>query len=116
MVDVTTFLAALLLEESPLPSPLPEEPPIDPSLVTPGLLGLISFLFLVVAIVLLYRSMRKQMAKVDPNLPDGPGDAERAADAHLTEEAEERGEQEDGTGTSGGPGTPGSPGAEPPTR
>jgi len=88
MADVTRFLAALLLEESPLPSPLPEEPPIDPSRVTPGLLGLISFIFLVVAIVLLYRSMRKQMAKVDPNLPQGPGDAERAADEHFTEEAE----------------------------
>ena len=112
MVDVTTFLAALVLEESPVPSPLPEEPPIDPSLVTPGLLGLISFLFLVIAIVLLYRSMRKQMAKVDPNLPEGPGDAERAADAHYTEEAEERGAQDDGSqdGGTGGAGT------EPPTR
>ena len=53
MVDVTTFLAALLLEESPLPSPLPEEPPIDPSRVTPGMLALISFVFLIIAIVLL---------------------------------------------------------------
>lgn len=112
MVDVTTFLAALVLEESPLPSPLPEEPPIDPSLVTPGLLGLISFLFLVIAIVLLYRSMRKQMAKVDPNLPEGPGDAERAADAHFTEEAEARGAQDDGTPDDGA----GNPGTEPPTR
>lgn len=107
MGDVTTFFATLLLEESPLPSPLPEEPPIDPSLVTPGLLGLISFLFLVVAIVLLYRSMRNQMAKVDPNLPEGPGDAERAADAHYTEEAEERGAQDGGDGN---------PGTDPPTR
>ena len=116
MVDVTTFLAALLLEESPLPSPLPEEPPIDPSLVTPGMLGLISFVFLVIAIVLLYRSMRKQIARVDPNLPEGPGDAERAADAQFTEEAEQRGEQEDGTDAPGTSGTPGTPGAEPPTR
>ena len=116
MVDVTTFLAALLLEESPLPSPLPEEPPIDPSLVTPGMLGLISFVFLVIAIVLLYRSMRKQIARVDPNLPEGPGDAERAADAHFTQEAEQRGEQEDGTDAPGTSGTPGTPGAEPPTR
>ena len=96
MVDVTTLLASLLLEESPLPSPLPEEPPIDPSRVTPGMLGLISFIFLVIAIVLLYRSMRKQMAKVDPHLPLGPGDAERAADEHFTEEAEERGSAESG--------------------
>jgi hypothetical protein len=87
-------LAALLLEESPLPSPLPAEPPIDPSRVTPGLLALISVVFLVIAIVLLYRSMRKQIAKVDPSLPAGPGDAERAEDAQLTEEAEERGADE----------------------
>lgn len=91
MVDVTSLLAVLLLEETPLPSPLPEEPPIDPSRVTPGLLALISLVFLIIAIVLLYRSMRKQIARVDPNLPDGPGDTERAADEHFTEEAEERG-------------------------
>ena len=52
MVDMTSLLAVLLLEESPLPSPLPEEPPIDPSRVTPGLLALVSFVFLVIAIVL----------------------------------------------------------------
>lgn len=94
MVSVTFLFAALRLEETPLPGPLPEEPPIDPSRVTPGLLGFIAFAFLVIAIVLLYRSMRKQMAKVDPTLPDGPGDAERAMDADLTEEAEERGSDE----------------------
>lgn len=97
MVDVTSLLAALLLEESPLPSPLPEEPPIDPSRVTPGMLALVSFVFLVIAIVLLYRSMRKQIAKVDPHLPQGPGDAERAADERFTEEAEERGAAESGS-------------------
>lgn len=91
MTIAGTLLAALLLEETPLPSPLPEEPPIDPSRVTPGLLGFISFAFLVIAVVLLYRSMRKQMAKVDPDLPDGPGDRERQADAEMTEQAEDRG-------------------------
>ncbi|MFM8773518.1 MAG: hypothetical protein ACKOFP_06710 [Actinomycetota bacterium] len=89
------LLGVLLLTESPVPSPLPEEPPIDPSRVTPGILGLVSFLFLVVAVALLYRSMRKQMAKVDPNLPEGPGDKERAEDARLTEEAEKRGQEDD---------------------
>lgn len=88
MISAGALLAALLLEETPLPSPLPEEPPIDPSRVTPGLLGFISFAFLVIAVVLLYRSMRKQMAKVDPDLPDGPGDRERRADAQMTEQAE----------------------------
>jgi hypothetical protein len=108
MVDVTSLLAALLTQESPLPSPLPEEPPIDPSRVTPGMLALISFLFLVIAIVLLYRSMRKQISRVDPSLPEGPGDAERAMDQQLTEEAEERGAEDDGPQ---GPGPD-----EPPTR
>ena len=93
-MDVTWLIAALRLDESPLPSPLPSEPPIDPSRVTPGLLALMSFVFLIIAIVLLYRSMRKQIARVDPNLPEGPGDAERAADEHFTEEAEERGADE----------------------
>lgn len=101
MVTVTSVFAVLFLEESPLPSPLPEEPPIDPSRVTPGLLALISFAFLVIAIVLLYRSMRKQIAKVDPNLPEGPGDAERVADARFTEEAEERGAQQQDSDGSG---------------
>lgn len=94
MMTVTSLLSVLFVEESPLPSPLPTEPPIDPSRVTPGVLALISVAFLAIAIVLLYRSMRKQIAKVDPRLPEGPGDAERAEDARLTEEAEERGADE----------------------
>ena len=94
MMDVTWLIAALRLDESPLPSPLPSEPPIDPSRVTPGLLALVSFVFLIIAIALLYRSMRKQIARVDPNLPEGPGDDERAADERFTEEAEERGADE----------------------
>lgn len=55
-----------------IPSPLPEEPPIDPALVSPGLLGLAAFLFLVIAVALLYRSMRNQMKKVNPDLPNEP--------------------------------------------
>ena len=75
MMSVMSLLGALVMDESPLPSPLPSEPPIDPSRVTPGVLALISVSFLLIAIVLLYRSMRKQISKVDPDLPDGPGDA-----------------------------------------
>lgn len=92
---VSGLAGVLLLTQTPVPSPLPDEPPIDPSRITPGLLGLASFLFLVIAVVLLYRSMRKQMSKVDPDLPEGPGDRERAEDARLTEEAEKRGEADD---------------------
>lgn len=64
-----TRLAALAAE-SPTPevrSPVPLESPraIDPSKVTPGLLGFLSFLFLVVAGILLYLSLRNQLRKVD---------------------------------------------------
>ena len=55
-----------------IPSPLPEEPPIDPNLISPGLLGLAAFLFLIVAVALLFRSMRKQLGKVNPDLPEEP--------------------------------------------
>jgi hypothetical protein len=55
-----------------VPSPLPDEPPIDPALVSPGLLGLAAFVFLVVAVALLYRSMRHQLDKVTPSLPEEP--------------------------------------------
>lgn len=88
MPDFAWSLAALFLEESPLPSPLPEEPPIDPSLVTPGLLGLICFVLLLIAVFFLYRSLTKQIARVDPNLPDGPGDREREMDSGLAQQAE----------------------------
>ena len=39
MINVTSVFAVLFLEESPLPSPLPEEPPIDPSRVTWVVIG-----------------------------------------------------------------------------
>ena len=63
------------------PSPTPE--PIDPARVTPGVLGLLSLLFLVVAVFLLWRSMTKQLAKiefegsvpVDPEPATGPAPA-----------------------------------------
>jgi len=55
-----------------IPSPLPEEPPIDPNLISPGLLGLAAFLFLIIAVALLFRSMRKQLGKVNQDLPEEP--------------------------------------------
>jgi hypothetical protein len=52
-----------LLTQTETPVPGPVEP--DPSLVTPGLLGLAILLALGVAVVFLYRSMRTQLRKVD---------------------------------------------------
>ncbi|TXH44239.1 MAG: hypothetical protein E6Q90_04370 [Actinobacteria bacterium] len=51
---------------TPIPSPSAEIVlPVDPSRVTPGLYGFLSLLFLIVAVVALYLSMRKQLAKID---------------------------------------------------
>lgn len=62
------LLAYVLATASPSPSPT-ERPPIDPSTVGPGLLGGISITFLAIAVFFLYRSLTRQMRKVDPALP-----------------------------------------------
>lgn len=62
-----------------------DPPPIDPNRVTPGILGLLSFLFLLAAVFLLWRSMRKQMKKIDPELPKGK-EEQRRADEQIPEE------------------------------
>jgi hypothetical protein len=57
----------------------------------------IAGLFVVVlgfAMWLLWKSMSKQFTKINPDLPDGPDDRERAMDRRLTEEAIERGKAE----------------------
>ena len=68
MGPVNALLSVVLLTESPVPSPLPEEPPIDPSRVTPGILGFVSFLFLVVAVfsVALHAPFRWTRGQVHP--------------------------------------------------
>lgn len=47
-----------------------------------------------VAVFFLWRSMNKQVAKIDASLPMGRDDQLQAEDAELTREAVERGEQE----------------------
>ncbi len=51
---------------TPIPSPSAEIVlPVDPSRVTPGLYGFLSLIFLIVAVIALYLSMRKQLSKID---------------------------------------------------
>ncbi|MFM2438281.1 MAG: hypothetical protein RLZ55_1100 [Actinomycetota bacterium] len=51
---------------TPIPSPSAEIVlPVDPSRVTPGLYGFLSLLFLIVAVIALYLSMRKQLSKIN---------------------------------------------------
>jgi len=50
-------------------------PVIDPNLVTPGMWGFISFVVLILACVILYFSLRKQLKRVDSrdDWPDDTG-------------------------------------------
>lgn len=57
-------------------------------------------LLLLIAIYFLWRSMSKQIKKIDPSLPMGRDDREQALDRELTAEAVERGEQADDRPTS----------------
>lgn len=50
---------------TPTPMPTPGELTVDPSRVTPGMLGFLSLLFLIIAVVIIYFSMRKQLSRID---------------------------------------------------
>jgi hypothetical protein len=60
---VASIVPAAFGAASPSPSPSPVE--IDPNRVSPGLLGLASLLFLVLAVFVLWKSMNKQLKRVD---------------------------------------------------
>ena len=59
---------------------------------------------LLVAVFFLWRSLRKQIGKIDSSLPAGRDDREQALDRRLQDEAVERGEEADG-GQPGSTGT-----------
>lgn len=65
-------------------------------------------LLLGIALFVLWKSMNKQMRKIDENLPAGRDDREQALDRELTQEAVARGDAEAGeTPAADEPGTPG---------
>ena len=49
-------------------------------------------LILLIVMFFLWRSLSKQIKKIDPSLPAGPDDLEQSQDRELTEEALQRGE------------------------
>lgn len=53
---------------------IPTADEIDPSTVTPGAEGLVVFIFLLVAGYLLFRSLRKQLRRVDFEEQPEPAD------------------------------------------
>ena len=69
----------------------PLKPLVDKAIPISGLF----VLALGIAVFFLWRSLNKQVTKIDPNLPEGKSDLERDADARYTEQAIERGEQQD---------------------
>lgn len=70
-------------------------------------------LLLGIAVFLLWKSMNRQMKKIDPNLPEGPDDRERARDRRYTAEAVERGAAVD-QGAAADQGAPADQGADEP--
>ena len=60
--------------------------------------GLFTVLLLI-AMFFLWRSMRRQMTKISPSLPQGPDDREQALDRELQQEAVERGAEADDDGS-----------------
>ncbi len=64
---------------------------IDNALPIAGLFVLV----LLIAVFFLWRSMNKQIKRIDPSLPEGRDDREQAMDRALTEEAVARGESQD---------------------
>ena len=90
MITVTQVLATAAGVAQDI-DPDSRESLIDNALPIAGLFVLV----LLVAMFFLWRSMSKQMKKIDPSLPDGPDDREQARDRALTREAVERGEAAD---------------------
>lgn len=86
---MTWSIAAAVWSEDP-PDPQKQQELISGALPIAGLFILV----LAIAILLLWLSMRKQMTKIDSNLPEGADDREQALDRRLTQEAVERGERD----------------------
>jgi hypothetical protein len=66
------MITALLATATPSPIPTPDPTPVDPG--RGGFLAVGLIIFLIIAVVILYRSMRRQMSKVSPDLPSGRDD------------------------------------------
>ena len=59
--------AALLVAATPTPTPTPPPTPvlIDPTRVTPGVLGFAALVFLAIAVFVIWKSMNKQLKRID---------------------------------------------------
>jgi hypothetical protein len=79
---VQHVLASVALPAAATPSPSPSTGP-NPDLVSPGLLGFLSFLFLIVAVVFIGRGLSKQLKRV--NFDEDEATAEMLGEKAPTE-------------------------------
>jgi len=50
---------------TPTPIPVPTDLAVDPNRVTPGLLGFLSFAFMILVVVVIYFGVRRQLTRID---------------------------------------------------
>jgi len=83
VLQATTLAVGVLTQASPEPSPTRAPRYIDPSVVSPGLIGFVLFVGLGVATVLLWLSMNRQLKKInfDEGTPPGAAATDHDADA-----------------------------------
>lgn len=86
-----TFALASVLAADEVPNPDDQQRLISGALPIAGLFVVV----LGIALFVLWKSMNKQMRKIDSALPEGADDREQALDRTLTEEAVARGEEAD---------------------
>ena len=79
---VQHVLASVALPAAATPSPSPSTGP-NPDLVSPGLLGFLSFLFLIVAVFFIGRGLTKQLKRV--NFDEDEATAEMLGEQPRTE-------------------------------
>lgn len=88
--SMTAVMTGGLLADEPV-DPEQQQALISGALPIAGLF----VLALGIALFILWKSMNKQMRRIDKNLPAGPDDHEQELDRELTQEAVARGEAED---------------------
>ena len=81
---LSTVVPLVVAAVTPSPSPSPIGPP-DPDKVSPGLLGLAAWVFLLVAVYVIWRSMTNQMKKI--SFPDPEDDQDRKRIPHRVPHA-----------------------------
>lgn len=86
MVAAVVGAVSVLWAETPNPAPSPPGRNIDPSVLSPGLVGFLLFGGLAVAIVILVLSMNRQLKKIDfdEDAPSGDPDVGSAGNVDIT--------------------------------